>query len=104
MPWMRVDCGLAPLDPAKLARVVKVCAGEVIAVAAQNTTAMQAIFGELSFPMVPPSQTRRGTNLNSAEVRRLVIGNPIGGMAWDFDFVPAMGNCALLIAWEASFF
>jgi hypothetical protein len=44
---MRDDCGLAPLVPAKLASVVKVCADEAITIPAQNRKRMQTSFAKL---------------------------------------------------------
>src|SRR5271157_4655796 len=47
---MRDVVGLAPLVPSKLASVVKVCAGEAIAVAAYRATTPNARFPQFSLP------------------------------------------------------
>jgi hypothetical protein len=59
----------------KLYSVVKVCAGEAIAVAAQNIKTMQTIFHALDFFIPPPFRLRPGTRLAALKcaVSRLEI-------------------------------
>src|SRR5271157_2075910 len=71
---MRDDWGPAPLVPLKLTSVVNVCAGEAIAVAAQNTKAMQTIFDELKWKLrgccmgFPPEKSSLGSGPDCSTV------------------------------------
>ena len=52
--------------------MVKVCAGDVIAAAAQNTETTQTVFHKLNFPILPPlSALSKAT----AQLRRAIAGD-----------------------------
>jgi len=49
-----MEKGVEPLDPSKFTKVLKVCAGEAIAVAARSRKTLQAFFNGLSLVIGNP--------------------------------------------------